>query len=241
MNTSSSPSVTGFPMQSLSQSDILEFLKSDTILGCASEEALQELSRIAIQERVEESRNLFLMGQPCDALHFVVEGRGLLIKVAPDGRERILHASNPGDMVGCIPFFQGGNYPATFSAETPCLVLSFSRDKFLSILSGEPSLTLSILGSLVERMAFLSSLIEQISFDSVEQRLWTYLIENSTALHDGDEFPRMIDPIPKREHIASSIGTVREVVSRRLSRLVDSQHIRIAQRKLTIIKALDSK
>ena len=42
----------------------------------------------------------------------------------------------------------------------------------------------------------------------------------------------------ERERIAESIGTVREVVSRRLSALVESGHLQIDGRRLALLKPL---
>ena len=41
------------------------------------------------------------------------------------------------------------------------------------------------------------------------------------------------------EGIASTSGTVREVVSRRLSRFVDSGHARIEGKRLVLVKPID--
>ena len=64
------------------------------------------------------------------------------------------------------------------------------------------------------------------------------VVENSASA-SGLEYPRVFEKLPTREYIANSIGTVREVVSRQLSKLVDSGHIRIDGRKLTLLRPLD--
>jgi CRP-like cAMP-binding protein len=81
-------------------------------------------------------------------------------------------------------------------------------------------------------------LVEQISFEDTTRRLWDYLIQGS-ADQGGRGFPRVLDPLPTRERIAMAIGTVREVVSRRLSHLVQTGHVMIDGRRLVLLKPLE--
>lgn len=240
-------------MQAMDDVEIREFLAEETIFHGAAEDGLERLAALARLRVVPEGDMLFSMGRQCSDLHFVVEGRGLLVKFAPDGRQRILHGAVPGDMVGCIPFFDGGEYPASFIAQSECLVMCFARDRLLDLLGAEPTLALSIVGGLVKRMGMLSTMVEQMSFADAAHRLWDYLVKTSlpervsTATDEKGgalvtstpKYPRVIEPLPTREHIANVIGTVREVVSRRLSRLSDSGHITIEGRRLVLVKPFE--
>ncbi len=221
----------------LSREGVERFLREETLFRSAAPASLPRLGEIAVQRVVPKDGMLFSMGRTCDSLHFVAEGSGLLVKTNPDGRQRILHRALPGDMVGAVPFFDGAGYPASFVAETECVVISLPREKLLALLANEPTLALSVIGGMVERLRMMVSMVEQMSFEDVEHRLWDYLVRSSTGPVDG-EFPRVLDPIPPREHIASNIGTVREVVSRRLSRLADSGHLQIDGKRLTLLKPL---
>jgi CRP-like cAMP-binding protein len=191
-----------------------------------------------VEQPVPEGSALFSMGQSCDTLHFVASGSAVLVKVSVDGRQRILHRAIAGDMVGAVPFFDGGEYPASFIAESDCVVIGFPRERLLALLAADPGIALAIIGGLVARLRKMISLVEEMSFEDAERRLWSYLARESKASGD-DEYPRILDPLPTRETIASTIGTVREVVSRRLSRLVDSGHVRIEGKRLILVKALD--
>jgi CRP/FNR family transcriptional regulator len=225
-------------MSRLSKEDVRAFLASETLFRSTSPAAIERLADLALQRVVPKDHVLFTMGQQCEALHFVVEGCGLLVKTAPDGRQRILHRAVPGEMVGAVPFFDGRGYPAAFVAETEVVVVSFPRQELLKLFRDDSALALAIVGGLVDRLRMMAGIVEQLSFEDAEHRLWDYLLERSSA-EGGSGFPRVFDPLPTREHIASAIGTVREVVSRRLSRLVDSGHIRIEGRRLVLLKPLE--
>jgi len=217
--------------------EVRSFLAEETLFHSAPPAAIDRLCNMAVVKTVPKGSALFSMGQPCDAVHFVALGSGMLVMLAPDGRERLLHRALPGEMVGAVPFFDGGRYPASFVGETDCTLLCFPRDALLHLLSSDFGLALCLVGGLVERLRLMASLVEKISFQDTTRRLWDYLVAGSSGPADR-RFPRTFEPLPTRERIAVAIGTVREVVSRRLSHLADSGHIRIEGRRLFLLKPL---
>jgi CRP-like cAMP-binding protein len=225
-------------MASLTREEVRMFLSEESLFRGASLAAIDRLAEAASERFVPRGSTLFSMGEPCDALHFVASGSGLLVKTSPDGRERILHRAIAGDMVGVVPFFDGGEYPASFVAESDCITLDFAREKLLALIEGDPRIALAIIGGIVGRLRKMTTLVEKMSFEDTERRLWSYLVDGSRALGEG-EYPRVFEPLPTREHMANAIGTVREVVSRRLSGLVDSGHARIEGRRLVLVKAFE--
>lgn len=216
--------------------DVRRFLAEETVFQDAAPAAIERLTDLAVPRSVARDDTFFSAGQPCDALHFLAEGIGLLVRVAPDGRQRILHKATPGEMVGAVAFFDNLGYPASFVAHTTCTVLSFPRTELLRLFKEDGALPLSVIGGLVGRMRLLTALVEKMTFEGAEKRLWDYLQQASTG--HGDQFPRTIESLPTREHIASAIGTVREVVSRRLSHLIDTGHLQIEGRRVTLLKPL---
>jgi len=221
----------------LSTEDIARFLNEETLFHSVAPAALTSLSELATQKAVPKNGIYFSMGHPCEALHFVAEGVGLLVMTSPEGRQRILHRVLPGEMVAAVPFFDGGGYPATFIAESELVMVSFLREKLHPLLTSDPTFAMAVIGGLVERLRMIVSLLEKASFDDVEHRLWDYLVTSSTGPTIGG-FPRVLEPIAPREQIASTIGTVREVVSRRLSRLAESGHLQVDGRRLSLLKPL---
>ena len=221
----------------LTREQVRAFFAEETLFCEASTLAIERLSEIALQKVVPPGSALFSMGQTCDALHIVAGGCGFLVKISPDGRQRILHSVIAGEMVGAVPFFDGKGYPASFIAESECTVLSLPRKALTSLLAADPAVSLSIIGGIVGRLRLMSSKVEQMSFEDTTKRLWDYLVQSSTN-SGAEDYPRIFEPLPTREHIANIIGTVREVVSRRLSRLVHSGHIKVEGRRLTLLKRL---
>ena len=226
-------------MDRLSNDDLKRFFAGDTLFGDVSESGLTRIVDLANQTFLKRGDALFLMGQNCDALHFVVTGTALLMKTSTEGRQRVLHRAVPGEMVGAVPFFDGHGYPATFTAETDCLVVRLPREGLLELLRKDSAVALSLLGGVVKRLRLMSALVEQLSFEDTTHRLWSFLVRESTPEIDGKKYPRVLERLPTREHIADSIGTVREVVSRRLSALVESGKVRIDGRRLVLLEPME--
>lgn len=219
------------------QETIYRFLKRESIFSSVSGPALAKLAALGRLQTVGAGNKLFSMGQSCEALHFLVRGQASVSLLSEDGRERMLHLVLPGDMLGVVPFFDGREYPCTATAEVDCLFVAFGRTELLRLLSNDGEVTLAILGGLVDRQRKIVHHLEELSFEDTSARLWHYLVENSAGA-DG-RYPRIFEPLPTREKIAGAIGTVREVVSRRLSQLIRSGHISIDGRKLVLHKGID--
>jgi CRP/FNR family transcriptional regulator len=231
------PGLPGRIRQKLPKGNVKRFLAEETILRGAPAEALENLSEVAVETFVPRNSTFFSMGETSGALHFVVEGTGLLVKSASNGRQQVLHRALPGDVVGCVAFFDGQGYPASFVAESDCVVLSIPRDRLLELFRSHPALAFPIVGCLAERLRSMANVVEKMSFEDTTRRLWGFLLESSTATA-GEGFPRVLDPLPTREHLARSIGTVREVVSRQLSRLAESGHLKMEGKRLVLLKPL---
>ena len=219
------------------QEAIFQFLKRESAFGHIGQAALEKLAALGQIQVVSKGERLFCAGQPCRKLHFLVEGQAEVLLLSREGRQRILHLVLPGDMVGAVPFFDGKDYPCTVLAAVDCRFLALRRHDLLDLLTCEAEVTLSILGGLVARQRKIVGHLEELSFEDTSSRLWHYLLERSRT-PDGT-FPRIVESLPTRENIASAVGTVREVVSRRLSHLVKTGHISIDGRTLTLHKPLE--
>jgi CRP/FNR family transcriptional regulator len=117
-----------------------------------------------------------------------------------------------------------------------------SKQDFQALCLAHPQVALKVLRVVGSRLRRLVGIIEELSFTTVRHRLASYLLrlaqkegKRSTA---GVEF---VLPVSNQE-LASQIGTVRELVSRNLSRLQSEGMLKIDSRTVTVcdLKALES-
>ena len=75
----SDPASTIGGMDRLSSDFLRDFFAEDTLFSGLGPESLRRVVAIARQTIVKKDEHLFLMGQPCDALHFMALGAALLV------------------------------------------------------------------------------------------------------------------------------------------------------------------
>ena len=94
-----------------------------------------------------------------------------------------------------------------------------------------PEVALKVLSVVGQRLRQLVGVVEAVSFGSVRQRLARTLLEFGNSQTRTASFPL---PATHQE-LASRLGTVREVVSRNLSRFQSEGLIRIEKRQVKLI------
>ena len=113
-------------------------------------------------------------------------------------------------------------------------LLFFSRQDFQALCLQHPQVALKVLRVVGGRLRRLVGIIEELSFTTVRHRLIALLVRLSKA--DGAQNEDAITltlPVNNSE-LAAQIGTVRELVSRNLSRLQAEGLIQLDNRSLQI-------
>ncbi len=196
----------------------------------------QTLSKVPIFSGLTESEFAFLVqrvvprhysagetvfgeGEPCSGLYVVESGHVRIFKSSAGGREQVLSIDGPGSSIAELPVFDGGNYPASVSAVDDVTLLFFSKQDFQALCLTHPQVALKVLRVVGARLRKLVGIIEELSFTTVRHRLAAYLLR--LAQKEGRVTPEGLEVTLQvsNQELASQIGTVRELVSRNLSRL----------------------
>jgi CRP/FNR family transcriptional regulator, cyclic AMP receptor protein len=196
----------------------IEILRKVAIFADLSGAELQFLAERAVSRDYETGDIVFSEGEPCAGLFVVETGALRIYKSSPSGREQVLSIEGPGSSVAELPVFDGGNYPASTSAAKPTRVLFVSKQDFYSLCLVHPKVALKVLKVVGARLRRLVGIIEELSFTTVRSRLVSFLVR---IAQEGKKTARGIEAsLPaSNQELASHIGTVRELVSRNLSRL----------------------
>jgi CRP/FNR family transcriptional regulator, cyclic AMP receptor protein len=185
---------------------------------------------------------VFNEGDPCSGLYVVASGHVRIFKTSTNGREQVLSIDGPGSSVAELPVFDGGNYPASVAAVDEATLLFVSKKDFQELCLTHPQVSLKVLRVVGARLRRLVGIIEELSFTTVRHRLAAFLIRlaNREGMRMGSGIAVTLPD--NNQEIASQIGTVRELVSRNLSRLQAEGLIEIDGRKLTIrdLKAMEA-
>ena len=180
-------------------------------------------------------RELVLVeGHPCPGLHMLLSGRARLYRTAPDGREQIMRLLQPLDTFGEVPVFDGGATPATVETLEPAEVLLLPAETLRRLIDSHPGVALDLLGHFARRLRSFTELVEQVSLQTVQQRVARYLY--FTAREEGKSTPEgiVIERAITLQDLASLVGSVREVVSRTLHTLEGEGIVRVERRQILV-------
>ena len=188
------------------------------------------LAQAAIPKRFDGGDHLFHEGDPCQGLWIVTEGAVKIRKAAPSGRQLVLATQQAPSTIAEVPVFDGGPYPATVLAVEPTSAMLLLTADFLAACQRNPKLTLQFLQVFGARLRHLIALVERITFGSIRQRLATELLQFADqAGSDRFQLPET------HEELATRLGTVREVVSRNLSRFQSEGMLRVQRKDVEIL------
>lgn len=208
----------------------LEILRRTPLLSSLSDVQIQALAERSLQRRYRAGEVLFYEGDPCHGFYVLGQGRVKIVKTSPSGREIMLAVESAPSSVAEVPLFDGGPYPATVCAIDEVLACLISKQDFRRVCLAQPEVALKILAVMGQRLRQLVSIVEAVSFGSVRQRLAAILLDLAREA-GGERFTLNLT----HQELASRLGTVREVVSRNLSRFQAEGLIQIDKRRVVLV------
>ena len=212
------------------------------IFSGLTESELSFLAQRAVPHHYSTGESVFGEGEPCSGLYVVESGHVRIFKSSANGREQVLSIDGPGGSIAELPVFDGGSYPASATAIDDATLLFVSKQDFQALCLAHPQVALKVLRVVGARLRRLVGIIEELSFTTVRHRLASFLLR--LAQKEGKRSATGVEitlPISNQE-LASQVGTVRELVSRNLSRLQAEGMLKIDGRTVTIcnLKALEA-
>jgi len=207
-----------------------EFLRRIPLFAELSAAEREALAARVIEKRFAPGERLFSEGEPCDGIFLLIEGSVKIFKTSPSGREIMLALDTAPATVAEVPLFDGGPYPASVSAVEPVVAWLIRKEDFQQVCRQTPELSLKVLAVVGRRLRHLVALLESVTFGSVRQRLARALLE----FRDQAGGDRFLLPVT-HEELAFRLGTVREVVSRNLSRFQAEGLLRLQRREVTLL------
>jgi CRP/FNR family transcriptional regulator, cyclic AMP receptor protein len=206
----------------------LEALRQVPFLRQLDEETLQAIRDRCIEKTYFKNETLFLEGETAKGLIVVWRGSVKIYKTSEQGREQILAVEGPGRSVAELPLFDGLPYPASCAAIEDAVVLLIPAPDFQRLLGRHPELTRAVIASLAFRLRRMVGLVQELSLKAVRERLASLILE---LAGDTDS----VDLPWTHQEIAARIGTVREIVSRTLGKMVQDGAIRLDGRTVVIL------
>lgn len=181
-----------------------------------------------LRQRLPADAAIYREGDLCAMIALVLAGEIRVFKASESGREITLYEIGPGDTcilnASCI--LANTKYPANAVTRTEVEALLLPAAEFRRLLSHHPALQHFVFALLSQRLVSVMSLLEEVVFGRMDERLADYLLERS-------ENGRLA---VTHQIIANDLGTSREVVSRLLKDMERRGRVRLGRNEVVLLE-----
>lgn len=219
---------------SVPRTDLAAVLAHTALFSNLSPAEIKTLAARTVHKLFRTGELLFSEGDPCSGLHIIARGKVRIFKTSINGREQVLALNSPGESVAELPVFDGGPYPASAAAVEETEIAFISQPDFHGYCLEHPEVSLKVLSVVGARLRRLVGVIEELSFTTIRQRLIAALIK--LAQSEGKRTERGIEfQLPTtHQELANQLGTVRELISRNLTRLQAEGLLEVDARRIVV-------
>jgi CRP/FNR family transcriptional regulator len=185
---------------------------------------MAELTPGLLPLQVPIHTTLFSENDPCRGFPLVLEGEVKVSRSSADGRSLELYRVVPGELclASSASLFRTQPLSAQGITTKPTTLLTIPGDIFKRWLEA-PEFRDEVLGLFAERMADLTSLVDALAFQRLDQRLAAALLGRGELL-----------PI-SHQQLADELGTVREMVTRVLRRFEREGWVKLGREQIQLI------
>ena len=192
-------------------------------------ESFEKLGRIARVVRFERGRVVFREGDPCPGIYVVGEGAVRIFKVAPSGKEHVLHFARPGMTFAEVAVIGRFDCPADAVAAEDSVCALIPAAELRQIINRDHAFCIEIITGMSKWVHHLVGLLEDLVLRDATARVARHLIQSDQTGARG-EFAL---PMRKKD-LASHLNLTSETLSRTLHRLVDCGLIERREQRIRI-------
>lgn len=191
--------------------------------------SMEELESSARLLKFRKDARLFASGNAAEHFITVTSGRAKVQLSSRAGRETVLFRLGPGQCCALTAssILTNSPYYAEGIAETDLEVVVIGSAAFNAALTSSPNLMRTLLTELAERISGLTMLVDRQIGRDLNSELMDFLLERADPDHKIEL---------SHKKIAEELGTVREVVSRKLKDLEKVGRIKIGRGSVRLLK-----
>jgi CRP/FNR family transcriptional regulator len=187
------------------------------------------LARAAVRfPELKEKDIAYRQGSECPSYVMCIEGGTRTFKTSAAGRELVIYRVAPGGT--CVFTTQcllaGGTFPAESTAEAPTRLAALPAQTFHALMTQSSAFRRFVLDDYANLLNSMISLVDEMAFSSLDQRLARRLIAEADAAGHITK---------THQQLAADLGSVREVISRYLGEWERAGWIRTARGRIEIV------
>lgn len=184
--------------------------------------------------RLHAHELLWQEGEPGEGFCYVRAGMLRLFRTGMDGREQTLRIATVGETLGEVPAFDEGPNPVSVEAMEPTEVVIVPGAVARVLVERYPAVGQALLRHFARRLRAFTELVEQLSLQTVQQRLARYLYLEARAAGAPESGVLTVERRLTGQELASLLGSVREVVARTLKTFEDEGVIEVERHRYVI-------
>jgi CRP/FNR family transcriptional regulator len=192
--------------------------------------ARQALAALAEPRELDAGQTVFRQGDPCPGVCIVGSGLVRVFKLAPSGKEQVLHLAGPGATFAEAAVIGGFACPAFAEAVEASQIAVIPTEAFLSFLRNDHQGCIVLLAGLAGWLHHVVDLLEDLTLRDAAGRLARHLIQMAGP-QGRVELPSM------RKHLAAQLNLTPETLSRTLRRLDQDGCISSERDGITVLDA----
>ena len=205
------------PSREDTQPTAREILRKCGLFRTLSEQWIELLAAQAIVRRYKKGHRILRQGDECPGLYCVGTGLVRIFKVAPSGKDHVLHFADPGKTFAEVAAMGEFAVPAHAEAVEDSVCVLLPTDRFQRLLKQHHELCLQLLGGMSFWVRQLIGLLEDIVLRDAGGRVARHVLEADPS--GGKEAFSL--PVLKKD-LASHLNLTSETLSRTLRRLAES-------------------
>ncbi|HET7011377.1 MAG TPA: Crp/Fnr family transcriptional regulator [Anaerolineales bacterium] len=192
----------------------------------------EEFARHAFLARIPSGKDVFVEGDPIDAIALLISGVVRVYKVSETGREITLYRFGLGE--SCIltanAILSRQSFPAIATVEKDAEAVMIPADTFREWVGRYEVWRAFVFDLLSQRLSSVMALVDEVAFRRMDARIASTLLRRAQAAN----------PIPvTHQELAAELGSSREVVSRVLEDLAERGWVRLQRGRIEVVRSDD--
>lgn len=195
------------------------FLKKIPLFVELDEQELLRLADITITRTFRKNANVFMEGDPRQAVFFIQKGIVKIYKIDSEGNEQVVSFLREGDMFPHTGFFDATPYPATAVVVEAAELFVIPVHAFEQLMLDMPSIAIKVMRVMGQKIRELQTKLQEFVTQDVNRRIISFLIRLAQEHGQPDDSGIRIDIPLTHQEFANMVGTTRETVNRVMNQL----------------------
>jgi CRP/FNR family transcriptional regulator len=220
------------PHETLRNTAIIFSLRRTLVFAGLPEDDLAAIAEFSLLKTFRKGEYLFRQRESAHGFYIVRRGIINVHRVAPDGREQVIHLFRPGETFAENALVSETGYLTDARSVAESEVIMVPKWEFLQILRMRADIALRILASMSQHMRGLISSLESVTLKDSETRLMNWILRRCPK--PLSHKPAEVAIGMTKTMLSGELGTRQETLSRTLAKLRESGLISVRGRTLKI-------